>query len=185
MNILSRRNKRHTVASSGLSARVNHYQNGMRTRWQAFWRALSPRDQLALSVLLVFLLLVIGGYGGYSVHHTAQERKADYQEQVADYFWLRGQAGNINANARHSTPVDSANIPPAQAISTLLNTAGINNPQVVAAAETVQLSFTHPSQETVSAALNTLQQQGWQLSQLSIQQDTRTFELQVQATVTL
>lgn len=167
------------IGSNVLSERMNRFQHTLSSRWQV----LSPRDQLALAVLSIFLLLFVGGYGGYSLHQAANQSKADYQEQVADYFWLRAQAGNIDSNAINTVDGEAA-MPPANSVSALLNNAGIENAQVVAAGDAVQLSFTHPSQAVVSAALGQLEQQGWQFTQLSMQQDPTNKAIQVQATVT-
>lgn len=190
MKRLQRRTKRNNITSetsnsigtNALSTRVNNFQQMLSLRWQA----LSPRDQLALAVLSMFLLLFIGGYGGYSIHQAANDSKRDYQEQVADYFWLRAQAGNIDSNAMNAanTADGEAAMPPANSISALLNNSGIANAQVVATGDGVQLSFNHASQAVVSTALGKLEQQGWQFSQLSIQQDLFTKAIQVQATVT-
>lgn len=190
MKRLQRRTKRNNITSETnnsigtnvLSTRVNNFQQMLSLRWQA----LSPRDQLALAVLSMFLLLFIGGYGGYSIHQAANDSKRDYQEQVADYFWLRAQAGNIDSNAINAanTADGEAAMPPANSISALLNNSGIANAQVVATGDAVQLSFNHASQAVVSTALGKLEQQGWQFSQLSIQQDLVTKAIQVQATVT-
>ncbi|GAF60800.1 hypothetical protein JCM18903_743 [Psychrobacter sp. JCM 18903] len=190
MKRLQRRTKRNNITSETsnsigtnvLSTRVNNFQQMLSLRWQA----LSPRDQLALAVLSIFLLLFIGGYGGYSIHQAANDSKRDYQEQVADYFWLRAQAGNIDSNAINAanTADGEAAMPPANSISALLNNSGIANAQVVATGDAVQLSFNHASQAVVSTALGKLEQQGWQFSQLSIQQDLVTKAIQVQATVT-
>lgn len=190
MKRLQRRTKRNnitpetsnSIGTNVLSTRVNNFQQMLSLRWQV----LSPRDQLALAVLSMFLLLFIGGYGGYSIHQAANDSKRDYQEQVADYFWLRAQAGNIDSNAINAanTADDEAAMPPANSISALLNNSGIANAQVVATGDAVQLSFNHASQAVVSTALGKLEQQGWQFSQLSIQQDLVTKAIQVQATVT-
>lgn len=190
MKRLKRRAKRTVVPSDNsvgmgsnvLSERMDSYQNILSSRWQA----LSPRDQLALAILSVFLLLFVGGYGGYSLHQAANSSKNDYQEQVADYFWLRAQAGNIDSNTMNaaSTVDGEAAMPPANTISTLLNNSGIANVQVVAAGDAVQLSFNHASQAVVSAALGKLEQQGWKFTQLSMQQDLTNKSIQVQATVT-
>lgn len=187
MKRLQRRTKRNnitletsnSIGTNVLSTRVNNFQQMLSLRWQA----LSPRDQLALAVLSMFLLLFIGGYGGYSIHQAANDSKRDYQEQVADYFWLRAQAGNIDSNAMNTADGEAA-MPPANSISALLNNSGIANAQVVATGDAVQLSFNHASQAVVSTALGKLEQQGWQFSQLSIQQDLVTKAIQVQATVT-
>lgn len=183
----AKRNKINPEASSGigsnmLSERMNHYQSVLSSRWQA----LSPRDQLALAILSAFLLLFIGGYGGYSIHQAANQSKKDYQEQVADYFWLRAQAGNIDSNAMNATNIadGEAAVPPANSVNALLNNAGIVDAQVVAAGDAVQLSFTHASQAVVSVALGKLEQQGWQFTQLSMQQDPTNKSIQVQAMVT-
>ena len=189
MKRLQRRPKRNAAVSApnaqahALSERMSSYQNVLATRWQA----LPSRDQLALAILSVFLFLLIGGYGGYSIHQAANESKQDYQEQVADYFWLRAQAGNIDSNALStgSTVNGEASMPPASRISTLLSSSGITDAQVVATGESVQLSFVHPSQAVVSTALGKLEQQGWQFTQLSMQQDLSDKSIQVQAMVTL
>lgn len=188
MKRLQRRTKRHAAVSATstkahvLSERMNNYQNVLTTRWQA----LPPRDQLALAILSIFLLLFIGGYGGYSVHQAASDSKNDYQEQVSDYFWLRAQAGNIDSNALNTgnNATGEADMPPASRINALLHNSGIAGAQVVATGDAVQLSFTHPSQAVVSTALGKLEQQGWQFTQLSMQQDLTNKSIQVQATVT-
>ena len=178
MKILQRRVKRSAPAVNVLSARITQYNNVVWTRWQL----LSARDQMALAVLTLFLLLFIGGYGGYSLQQAAKKSKENYQTQVADYFWLRAQAGNIDTRAGSDVDQNETAIPPASRISTALNGAGINDAQVVAMGDTVQLSFSHPSQAVVSTTLAQLEQQGWQLTQLSILQDAITKQLQVQAT---
>ena len=143
------------------------------------------RDQLALTVLSVFLLVFVGGYGGYSMHQAATDSKNAYQAQVADYFWLRAQAGNIDSQAltASAAPDGAAAMPPASRVSTLLDHSGIANAQVVAAGDAVQLSFDHASQAVVSGALAKLQQQGWKFTQLSMQQDLTSQLIQVQATI--
>ncbi|WP_350558469.1 type II secretion system protein GspM [Psychrobacter sp. CAL346-MNA-CIBAN-0220] len=190
MKLLQGCNKRNTPAASAFSGHmarkmtghIHSYQNILGSRWQA----LLPRDQMALGLLLVFLLLFGGGYGGYILHQAAEESEVNYQEQVADYFWLRAQADNIDSNVLNAanTPGVDTSQSPASSISSLLNASGIDNAQVVAAGEAVQLSFADASQAIVSAALGKLQQQGWQFTQLSMQQDITTKQIQVQATVT-
>jgi len=184
MKILQRRTKRSTtmLQTRALSARMTGYQNLLFIRWQA----LSSRDQLALLLLSAFLLLFVGGYGGYSIHQAANNSKNEYQEQVADYFWLRAQAGNIDSNAlAAANTTDGAEaIPAASSVNALLTNSGIVDAQVIVNGETVQLSFNNPSQAVVSAALGKLEQQGWQFTQLSMQQDLLTKAIQVQATVT-
>ena len=181
MKVLQRRVKSSsptaTSTANGLAKRIRHYQNILWTRWQV----LSARDQLALGVLSLFLLLLVGGYGGYSVHQAAKNSKENYQAQVADYFWLRSQAGNIDSSLHVADNQDGASQPPASRANALLSASGINDAQVVAMDNTVQLSFTHPSQAVVSTTLAQFEQQGWQLTQLSIQQDALTQHLQVQA----
>lgn len=194
MNRPQRRNKRNItnlsnssnmatsspVSGNTFSERLSRYQSTLWTRWQA----LSPRDQLALGVLSLFLLLFIGGYGGYSVNQAAKDSKEQYQQQVADYFWLRAQASNIDNNALNAS-TDGQVVAPATAVSSLLNKAGIANAQVAAVGDTVQLSFANPSQALVSSALSELSEQGWQITQLNMQQDINTEQIQVQATLAL
>ena len=189
MKILQRRAAPNPVKTSNamlppkpLSGQMLRYQNLLSARWQV----LSPRDQLALLLLSAFLLLFIGGYGGYSMHQAADKSKSAYQEQVADYFWLRAQAGNVDSNAlaTANTADGAAALPAASRINTLLNNSGIMDAQVIAAGDAVQLSFNHASQAVVSGALGKLEQQGWQFTQLSMQQDMVSKAIQVQATVT-
>lgn len=181
MSILPRRNKRRNATTEALSARIGQYQDGLWLRWQA----LPARDRLALSVLLLFLLLLGGGYGGYTVHQSAKANKANYQQQVSDYFWLRAQSGNINSEALAASSESGAtDQPPASRMNALLNQSNIDNAQVVATGDAVQLSFSNSSQAVVSAALGKLEQQGWQFTQLSIEQDLSSKQIQVQAMVT-
>ena len=181
MSILQRRVKGSMPVASSWSVRLNGQQDLLWSRWQA----LSGRDQLALSVLMVFLILFVGGYGGYTVHQAAKASKEDYQQQVTDYFWLRSQAANIDSTALATlnSQNDGNAQPPASRVNTLLNGSGIDNAQVVAAGDNVQLSFTNDSQGVVSAALGQLEQQGLQFNQLTMQQDITTKQIQVQATV--
>lgn len=169
------------IKDNALLGRFSYYRNTLSSRWHA----LPSRDQLALTVLSVFLLVFVGGYGGYSMHQAATDSKNAYQAQVADYFWLRAQAGNIDSQAltASAAPDGAATMPPASRVSTLLDHSGIANAQVVAAGDAVQLSFDHASQAVVSGALAKLQQQGWQFTQLSMQQDLTSQLIQVQATI--
>ena len=187
MKILQRRAKldpvkpSNSMAPNPVSEQMLRYQNLLSARWQA----LSPRDQLALLLLSAFLLLFIGGYGGYSIHQAANNSKSEYQEEVADYFWLRAQAGNIDTNALAVNTADGASaMPAASRINAVLNNSGIMDAQVIAAGDALQLSFNHASQAVVSGALGKLEQQGWQFTQLSMQQDIVSKAIQVQATVT-
>ena len=75
-------------------------------------------------------------------------------------------------------------VAPATRINSSLSNTGIANAQIAAVGDTVQLSFSNPSQALVSAALNQLNEQGWQFTQLSMQQDINTKQIEVQATVT-
>mgnify|MGYP005992036541 FL=1 len=166
------------ASSNTWSERLSRYQSTLATRWQA----LSPRDQLALGVLSLFLLVFLGGYGSYSVNQAAKDSKAQYQQQVADYFWLRAQASNIDTNALNAS-TEGQVVAPATAVNSLLTNAGIANAQVAAVGDTVQLSFTNPSQALISSALGKLSEQGWQVTQLNMQQDINTKQIQVQATL--
>jgi len=166
------------ASSNTWSERLSRYQSTLATRWQA----LSPRDQLALGVLSLFLLVFLGGYGSYSVNQAAKDSKAQYQQQVADYFWLRAQASNIDNNALNAS-TEGQVVAPATAVNSLLTNAGIANAQVAAVGDTVQLSFTNPSQALISSALGKLSEQGWQVTQLNMQQDINTKQIQVQATL--
>ena len=155
--------------------------SAIRTPLQQRWQALPSRDQWALAILGLFLLLVVGGYGGYSLHQAAKDSKADYQEAVADYFWLRAQADQIDAQTAMQD--NGAVSDPASQVTTLLTQSGISTPQVLAVGDGVQVSFTQQSQAQTSSALVNLQAKGWQIEQLVIQQDPSSKVMQVQATL--
>lgn len=172
--------KRRALSNTALTAHASRYQEALRLRWQA----LSSKDQLALSLLMLFLLVIIGGYGGYSLHMAAKDSKENYQEHVADYFWLRAQAGNIDSSVSADMAKNGdASLSPASQINTVLNTAGISDAQVIASGESVQIAFSHDSQASVGRALANLEQQGWTLTTLSMQQDPITKRIEVQAAV--
>ena len=59
---------------------------------------LSRRDQIALLGLLGFLLVFAVGFGGWTLHEKANTSQKAYDSTLADVFWLRSQAGNINTN---------------------------------------------------------------------------------------
>ena len=163
---------------SAFAERIKRYQSTLWIRWQS----LAPRDQVALIILSLFLLLCIGGYGGYVIHQEAKESKEDYQQQVADYFWLRSQAGNIDVNTINAS-IDDGTTSPANHMNLLLTTSGTDNAQVATVGDTVQLSFINPSQALVSNALSKMNAQGWQFTQLSMQQESNTKQIEVQATL--
>lgn len=146
----------------------------------ARWYDLTPRDRWALAILMGFLLLFVGGYGGYSLHSAATTTKSAYQDSLTEYFWLRSQAGNIDVTAKQpeqgGQSADSA-------VKNILAQSGITTAEVLASGESVQLSFATDSQATMGRALGTLQQQGWQFSRLNVQQDPLNKQLQVQASV--
>lgn len=163
---------------SQLAQRYGQWQQQMETRWQA----LPPRDRLALSVLIAFLLLFSVGYGGYTIHSEANKSKTAYNTAVADYFWLRSQAGNIDVNASSNSQAGGKE-DTAQMVNDALRQAGIQEAQVAAVGTGVQMSFSNDSQTVVARILGQLQQQGWQFSRLNVQQDPTTKQLQVQATL--
>lgn len=164
-----------TVVTTSKRAR---YLDTWANQSQDFWQDLAPRDRLALSILMLFFIIMVFGYGGYSMNKAAQKSKLDYQNQVADYFWLRGQAANIDTN-----PQALDDSPPATQVNNILNSMGVSGAQVVAIGAGAQLSFTHPSQAVIANVLGQLEQQGWQLDRLSINQDGVTKDLLVQATI--
>ncbi|CAM3981222.1 type II secretion system protein GspM [Psychrobacter arenosus] len=163
---------------SPLAQRYGQWQQQLETRWQA----LPPRDRLALSVLIAFLLLFSVGYGGYTIHSEANKSKTAYNTAVADYFWLRSQAGNIDVNASNNSQAGGKE-DAAQGVNDALRQAGVQEAQVAAVGTGVQMSFSNDSQTVVARILGQLQQQGWQFSRLNVQQDPTSKQLQVQATL--
>lgn len=183
MSIL-RKNK--SVSSSDAAAVPKTGVSGLGTKWQKttaplqqYWQNLSTRDQWALILLGLFLLVLLGGYGGYEINRAAKQQQQAYQDAVSDYFWLRGQAANINSNANAEDAAQSLDV----TVNQLLGQSGIANAQVLTVGDGVQLSFMHDNQAVVSNAIDALVNQGLVVSRLNIQQDPSNRMIQVQATV--
>ena len=168
-----------TTSKTGMSSRLHAKWQNVVTPLQQYWQTLSSRDQWALILLALFLLVVVGGYGGYEVHRAAKGQQQAYQDAVSDYFWLRGQAANINSNFNSEEAAQSLDV----TVNQLLGQSGIANAQVLAVGEGVQLSFMHDNQAVVSNALDALVKQGLTLSRLNLQQNPDNKMIQVQATV--
>ena len=149
---------------------------GLSPLHQAFQR-LSRRDQLALVILLTFLLLMLLGMGGVSLHQNANHAQKNYDTTMSEVFWLRSQAGNIK-------PPQAQNITSPEMIKQIVTQSGINEAQVTENADGVQLVFQHSQPSVVSNIFNQLTQQGITISQLQIYQATPE-QFAVQAVVLL
>ncbi len=179
------RKKKFSTGSASATISKAGRSTGLGAKWQKSlapvqqrWQALSTRDQWALILLGLFLLALLGGYGGYEINRAAKDQQQAYQDAVSDYFWLRGQAANINSNVNAEEANQSLDV----TVNQLLGQSGIANAQVLAVGEGVQLSFTHDNQAVVSNALDALVQQGLTLSRLNIQQNPADRMIQVQVT---
>lgn len=164
-----------STSSSGLGEKWQKSMDPLQQRWQA----LTTRDQWALILLALFLLALGGGYGGYEVNRAAKAQQDAYQEAVSDYFWLRGQAGNINGNLSAEDASQSLDVK----VTQMLSQSGISNAQVLGVGDGVQMSFAHDNQAVVSNALDALVKQGLKLTKLNIQQNPADKSILVQATV--
>lgn len=149
-------------------------------RWQRasapltqFFAQLSRRDQLALSGLIGFLCLFALGLGGWSLHEKANASQKAYTNTVADVFWLRSQAGNINT--AQSAPMGNH----ADSVRQVMAQSGITA-TVVDNNGSIQVSFGHPQAAVVSNVFGQLSQQGITIEQLQINQPTLE-QLEVQA----
>lgn len=141
------------------------------------WQNLPKRDQQALGILAVFLLCCGFGLGGYQLNQMANKQKKQYQQNLNDYFWLRAQASNLSGRS-----AEEQALPVQVQIEQILMQSGIANPQVVQSSDgEVQLSFVQDSQVQTSQALGRLEQAGWILDRLSIEQDRQSKQLQVEA----
>lgn len=130
----------------------------------AFQR-LSRRDQLALLMLALFLVSFGVGVGGWTLHSNANLAKKNYDTTMADVFWLRSQAGNINPNQSQAmSKVD--------AINQILTQSGIINAQVVENGNSIQVAFSHSQTGVITNIFNQFEQQGIHIQQLQINQPT-------------
>ena len=126
---------------------------------------LSRRDQIALLGLLGFLLVFAVGFGGWTLHEKANTSQKAYDSTLADVFWLRSQAGNINTN--QTTQVATAS--KGDLVRQVFAQSGITG-TVVDNNGSVQVSFSHSQAAVVSNVFNQLTQQGIVIEQLQINQ---------------
>ncbi len=132
------------------------------------WHGLASRDKLALAVLLLFLFAFFGIYGGWELQQNRQKQQEKFDKKVSDYFWLRSQAGNLKE--QNLQGLDPSN--PQQQITTSLQQVGIQDAQVVVNNDSVQFSFQHESPALINHALTQLQNEGYQIGQLQMIQET-------------
>ncbi|ELA08046.1 hypothetical protein MOMA_05781 [Moraxella macacae 0408225] len=137
------------------------------------YNGLAFRDKLALWVLGVFLGFLVFGYGGYSLHQKANASQKAYDAAISDVFWLRSQAGNINPSQNQTNPVDS--------LQQILTQSGVTG-QVAQSGENIQLNFSHSQAIVINNVFNQIQQQGFNIQQLQINQ-TSPDKLDVQSVV--
>jgi|GEM_PF-2684331 len=126
------------------------------------YQQLPPRDQLALTILGVFLGLLIVVGGGYWLHHhalLAQER-ADEERQTL--LWMRGQAPMLHASSDQSQPL-SAIVQSSAAQQGLMVTT-------TDAAGRLSVTTSHQSFAVLGNWLTRLAQQGVQIDQLDVEQ---------------
>ena len=124
---------------------------------------LSRRDQIALLILAMFLLFFVVGVGGWTLHIKANQAQKKYDDTMADVFWLRSQAGNINPN-------QTQQVSQADAIKQILSQSGIVNAQVVENGNTIQVAFSHAQASVITNIFNQFEQQGIRIQQLQINQ---------------
>ena len=111
----------------------------------------------------MFLLFFVVGVGGWTLHSKANQAQKKYDDTMADVFWLRSQAGNINPN-------QTQQVSQADAIKQILTQSGIVNAQVVENGNTIQVAFSHPQASVITNILNQFEQQGIRIQQLQINQ---------------
>ena len=140
------------------------------TRWQPSnnavmqaYERLSARDRFALIALVVFLLVFGLGVGGWTLHQKANASQKAYDSTLADVFWLRSQAGNINSSPQ------AAGGNHADLAQQVLSQAGINA-TVMDSNGSLQVSFSHPQATVISNLFTQLTQQGLTIEQLQVNQ---------------
>lgn len=149
-----------------MSARSNMTDTWQKTTApmvQAFGN-LGRRDQIALLALAAFLFLFSFGFGGYLLHQKANASQKAYDNVLADVFWLRSQASNINSSSNPTQAASKADL-----VRQTLTQSGINA-QVIESSGQIQLSFSHPQPAVVSNIFNQLTTQGLSITQLQINQ---------------
>ncbi len=87
------KNKKESISNSQTDSSVNSTSNASASKLSVTtgqlserWQALSTRDRLALSVLLVFLLGFGGIYGGYVLHNKVAKQQRIFDNKVAELF---------------------------------------------------------------------------------------------------
>ncbi len=136
---------------------------------------LAQRDKVALWALGIFLFLFSFGYGGWELHQKANASQKAYDDTVADLFWLRSQAGNINPN-------QTQHLKGVELVKQILAQSGVNA-QVLENGNDIQLNFVHQQATVIGNIFQQLSQQGLHIKQLQINQtDVDKIEVQSQLT---
>lgn len=146
------------------------------TALQQKFQSLPKRDKLALMILAIFLVCFMIGFAGWELHQQANKSKKSYDDTMSNVFWLRSQAGNIQANPNQ-------NVNKVDSIRQILSQSGIAG-QVVENGDKIQLNFTHNQSAVINNIFNQIQQQGLNIQQLQINQPTLE-QLEVQAVLSL
>ncbi len=142
---------------------------------QATVNRLPKRDQMALVVLSVFLVVSMIGGGGYWLHHTAgvTKEKADQQRQLL--LWMRGQAPYLQATSG-----------PVQPLATIVQEAAAQQGITITQTETagrLMVTADHQSFSVLGTWLTNLAQSGIQVDTLVVEQQVGGI-LQLKATLT-
>lgn len=143
---------------------ISNILSPLATTWENLTSKLAimpERDKRALLLLSAFLLAMLG-YGVYLLHSYASKVEASALATQQQFFWLRGQAGNIKAdNAAQGSLED-----------TIQQTANMQNIQVnaVASGSSVQFSASHEQAAVLGSFLARLEEQGVTFERLTMSQ---------------
>ena len=142
---------------------------------QSAYERLPARDQLALSILALFLTVFVIVGGGYWLHHKAEQSKDNADQARQLLLWMRGQAPHLQAT-------DGVQKPLATIVQDLAAQQGLTLTQNETAGR-VMITTSHQSFAVLGNWLTRLAQAGVQIDQLDIDQQAGGV-LQLQATFT-
>lgn len=148
-----------------------NYQKMIAPISQAY-QSLSKRDQFALLALSLFLLVFGLGYGGWTLHEKANISQKNYDTAVADLFWLRSQASNINPYQSQVTSIT-------ENIQQIMIQTGITA-QILENGNEIQVNFFHSQASVIGNVLNQISEHGLSIEQLQMNQ-TAVDKIEVQA----
>jgi general secretion pathway protein M len=144
---------------------------------QVKFEQLQPRERIMLVVMSAFLLVVGVGGAVWGLHQAADRAQARAADQHELLLWMRSQAQNVQLTATQSLPLNTL-------IQTTAQQQNLNVSQT-SVGDQIQVTVTQQNYAVLGAWLSRLAEQGVSISQLSIEQQPSSGDLQLKAVLAL